>query len=228
MAATSRHEAELKRKCQTALSKTQDPVEQLRLQCLSRGSSGIKGLGRVFRIMDDNGDKQLNFAEFKKGLRDYGVIVDDTVREILYHFKAIQEYYVRVDEDARKMFEAFDTDHSGSLDFDEFLKALRPPMSTKRKKVIFEAFRKLDKTGDSVITIDDLKGVYNPRKHKKYMNGEWTEEQVFRSFLDSFDSPDDPDGRVTHEEFLNYYSGVSASIDSDAYFDLMMRNAWKL
>ncbi|EDV22333.1 uncharacterized protein TRIADDRAFT_28500 [Trichoplax adhaerens] len=208
MAATSRHEAELKRKCQTALSKTQDPVEQLRLQCLSRGSSGIKGLGRVFRIMDDNGDKQLNFAEFKKGLRDYGVIVDDT--------------------DARKMFEAFDTDHSESLDFDEFLKALRPPMSTKRKKVIFEAFRKLDKTGDSVITIDDLKGVYNPRKHKKYMNGEWTEEQVFRSFLDSFDSPDDPDGRVTHEEFLNYYSGVSASIDSDAYFDLMMRNAWKL
>jgi len=101
-------------------------------------------------------------------------------------------------------------------------------MSKSRKDIIAKAFHKLDKTGDGVITIDDLRGVYNARHHKKYVNGEWTEEQVFASFLSSFDSPNDPDGKVTHEEFVNYYSGLSASIDNDAYFDLMMRNAWKL
>lgn len=38
--------------------------------------------------------------------------------------------------------------------------------------------------------------VYCARHHPKYMNGEWTEEQVFLSFLKSFDSPNDPDGKV--------------------------------
>jgi len=34
--------------------------------------------------------------------------------------------------------------------------------------------------------------------------------------------------QVTKEEFINYYSGVSASIDDDQYFVAMMKNAWKL
>lgn len=36
------------------------------------------------------------------------------------------------------------------------------------------------------------------------------------------------DRRVTPEEFLEYYNNVSASIDNDQYFELMMINAWRL
>ena len=39
--------------------------------------------------------------------------------------------------------------------------------------------------------------MYNARKHPKYVNGEWTEKQVFEDFLKSFDSPNDPDGVVS-------------------------------
>ena len=36
------------------------------------------------------------------------------------------------------------------------------------------------------------------------------------------------DGLVTLEEFVEYYTNISANIDNDAYFDLMMSNAWNL
>jgi hypothetical protein len=38
----------------------------------------------------------------------------------------------------------------------------------------------------------------------------------------------DQDGLVTYEEFEDYYKEVSASIDGDDYFELMIRNAWRI
>ena len=58
-----------------------------------------------------------------------------------------------------------------------------------------ECFKKMDKTGDGVITTDDMKGLHNARQHPKYKNGEWTEEQVHAEFLKTFDF-DNPDGKV--------------------------------
>ena len=101
MAATSRSENEMKRKLERELAtnkvrrgrwqgwvrerplthplrpQNMDPIERLRAQCLSRGASGIKGLGLVFKIMDDDNSHTLSYPEFKKGLRDYGVYLDN-------------------------------------------------------------------------------------------------------------------------------------------------------
>ena len=46
MADNSREVQEMKRKSAVAAGKATDPVEKLRLLCLARGASGIKGLGR--------------------------------------------------------------------------------------------------------------------------------------------------------------------------------------
>jgi Ca2+-binding EF-hand superfamily protein len=208
MAATKRLNKELMAKMAKVQQSTTDPIELLRASCLSHGANGIKGLGRLFKIMDDDGNRTLDMPEFKKGIRDHGLNFDA---------HTIQE-----------MFNAFDTDGTGTLDFDEFLIALRPPMSNARKSLIHQAFVKLDKVSDGKITVDDLKGVYNVKKHPKFLSGEWNEDQCLREFLDSFDTHGHKDGEVTEDEFVNYYAGVSASIDNDAYFDLMMRNAWKL
>ena len=208
MAATSRMQAEMQKKAELALQTETDPILKLRNQCLARGAAGIKGLGRTFKIMDDDGNRSLDMMEFRKGLHDYGVEIEKN--------------------EVHEMFDALDKDGSGTIDFDEFLVALRPPLSKNRQKLIRQAFNKLDKTNDGEVTVEDLRGVYDCRFHKKFKSGEYTEDDVFREFLASFETPGDADGKVTWEEFYNYYVGVSASVDTDVYFDVMMRNAWKL
>lgn len=186
---------------------TKDPVEKIRLLCLQRGAAGIMALGRMFRIMDDNQSGDLNFQEFKNGVHDIGLIVSD------------DEY--------QQLFQLFDRDGSGTVKYDEFLRAVRPPMGKMRIHLIDLAFAKLDKSGDGVVTIDDLKGVYNVKAHPDYQNGNKDEAQLLQEFLKKFEEGT-PDGKLTKEEFQDYYSGVSASVDDDMYFDLMMRQSWKL
>ena len=53
-------------------------------------------------------------------------------------------------------------------------------------------------------------------------------------FLQTFESHHNtcsstaPDHIVTREEFEEYYNNISASIDNDQYFELMINNAWKM
>lgn len=65
-------------------------------------------------------------------------------------------------------------------------------------------------------------------EHPKYRSGEWTEEETLRNFLDGLDTPGCCDGKVTEEEFINYYAGVSTTVEDSSYFDLMMRSTYNL
>jgi len=65
-----------------------------------------------------------------------------------------------------------------------------------------------------------------------------TEDEILTDFLETFEvhrslsKGDDnsklKDGKVNFNEFCDYYSNVSASIDDDTYFELMITNAWNL
>jgi hypothetical protein len=57
-------------KKETVIS-TGDPIlDSLIAQLKSHGASGIAGLARKFRIMDDDGSGELSLDEFKKGMKE--------------------------------------------------------------------------------------------------------------------------------------------------------------
>lgn len=43
----------------------------------ARGTTGIRGLGRLFRILDNNRNRQLDIKELQWGLGDFGISLDD-------------------------------------------------------------------------------------------------------------------------------------------------------
>ena len=75
---------------------------------------------------------------------------------------------------------------------------VKPPMSKSRVELVNKAFNKMDKNKDGKIQLDDLKGVYDVRRHPKYLNGEWSEDQILRKFLDTFDTKGNEDGIVSY------------------------------
>ena len=121
----------------------------------------------------------------------------------------------------------FDRDHNGFIDIDEFLIGIKGDLSDRRKALVRMAFDILDKDGSGVITVDELTSAYDVSANPDVQAGKISPQEAMKQFMKQWDRLDG-DGMVSIEEFEDYYKGVSASIDRDDYFELMIRNAWRI
>ncbi|KAE9334637.1 hypothetical protein PF008_g13864 [Phytophthora fragariae] len=182
-------------------------LEILRDSLYEHGAKGIRGLGRKFRIIDDDGNRSLSLDEFGKAFKEHALELSEKEVEELFHF--------------------IDANSSGGVDFDEFLLAVRGELNERRTQLVLAAFKILDADGSGVVDLNDIKAKYSAKEHPDVLQGRKTEDEVLREFLDTFDGGE-KDGKVHPSEFVRYYANVSASIDDDDYFELVIRNAWHI
>lgn len=192
---------------------TEDIIEAIRAKLRSRGARTSIGIQRQFKIADDDRSGKLNFYEFWKAMNDFGTGISE--------------------DEGKVAFDAFDRDGSGEIDYDEFIRTVRGEMNQFRVGFVKQAFDKLDKDKNGQVEIDDVKGVYNAKHHPDVLQGKKTETEVLGEFLETFETHHNIktgyyDHIVTWEEFVEYYNHISANIDNDQYFELMITNAWKL
>jgi hypothetical protein len=83
----------------------EDLIRDIKSKIIERSADGIRGIARIFKAMDNNGNKLLDVDDFRWGLKDYGIEISK--------------------EEAVKVLDHFDRDKNGQVDFNEFLRALR-------------------------------------------------------------------------------------------------------
>jgi hypothetical protein len=89
------------------------------------------------------------------------------------------------------------------------------------------AFNVLDTDRSGVVTLDEVESRYDASVHPEVKTGKKTKQQALREFMSVWDKHEQ-DGLITYVEFEDYYKEISASIDGDDYFELMIRNAWRI
>jgi calcyphosin len=173
----------------------------------SRSGGGILGLARNFKIIDKDNSGQLSPAEFKVAMSKFRVGLNN--------------------DEVKILFDYYDRDRSGTLNFDEFLKGLRAKLSPQRRALAEQAFNVMDSNGSGEIDYEDLKEKYDVTNHPKVRSNEWTKKQALDEFIKNFEGDNgDHNATITKMEWLDYHAGLSASLDTDDEFGILMARNW--
>lgn len=92
-----------------------------------------------------DGNKRIDLGEFTSFLTDFHVPLNKNEMQVA--------------------FEYFDKNKDNTIDFDEFLVAIRGTPNARRQAIIDLAFQKFDRDGTGYIDVNDLYGVYDVSMH---------------------------------------------------------------
>ena len=200
------------------VNKIEDLLGHLRSILTQRGYSGIMSMRRTFMIIDENSNKKITFDEFEKLFKKYR--------------------YDLSPEEINNLFNYFDKDGSGFIDYDKFINGICGNLNKFRQDVLKQVFIKLDDDEKGYITVGQMRKEYNPKEHPLVRQGKRTEDEILAEFLDvleyhfnlliekSDDNLDVNDVKVDFDDFCEFYKNISVCIEDDKYFEVMVLREW--
>ena len=200
------------------VEKIDDLLAHLRNILKERGYSGIMALRRTFMIIDENSSKKITFDEFQNVFKKYRFDLSDV--------------------EINNLFNYFDKDASGYIDYEDFVDAVCNNLNKYRISVLKQAFDKLDKDGKGYVSVGQLRHEYNAKEHPLVRQGKRSEDEVLAEFLDLLEyhfnlliekGDNDVDVNsitIDFDDFCDFYKNISVSIDDDKYFEVMVLSEW--
>jgi hypothetical protein len=102
----------------------QELIKHIRERIAARGARGIQGIGKKFKIADDDRSGALCKEEFKKAMHDFRIGLNQA--------------------QVGKAFNIFDRDGSGEISYDEFLRSIRGRMNPGRAAIAKQCYSIMD------------------------------------------------------------------------------------
>lgn len=171
--------------------------------------NGIRSLSRSLNIADDLGGTQVTEAAFRQALQENNVTL--------------------ADHEVANLFTVLDRSGTHTIDPTEFIAAMYTDMSPLRRvwlRRVWDLFRKDPQTG--AVAVEELQKLYVAEGHPAVLRGETSAAAVQSEFASTFNDETNPDGKVSRQEFLEYYAGVSAASNDDNTFVALLRGVWPL
>jgi len=134
----------------------------------------IEQLKETFVGLDTNGDGVLSAAEIRSGF---------------------ERASMEVPKDLEKLIDQLDTNHSGGVDYTEFLAASLDAKIAQQESVAWSAFRVFDQDGDGKITVDELRKVLGAKEVQDLAG-----DKSFDDLVGAVDTNND--GVIDFQEFM--------------------------
>lgn len=146
--------------------------------------------------------------------------------------------------DIKSIFGLFDNNNEKQINsaseykikYDLLLKSIIGNISIKRRALIQKVFDSFSRDKNGKILISDMKNRFNPSRHPDVLKGSKTENKILGEFLDFLEIfreyYNNLHGGYTFnmgfQEFLEFYSEISLSIEDDKDFENLLINCWDL
>ena len=140
----------------------------------------------------------------------------------------------RNEDECKELFLAFTKEETTKVNYDEFIRILRGELIEKRKQLVENVFKSLDKENKG-LSVDELIQIYNPKGSYEFIYNKENEENAKKIFENTFkenhlylNGEDGVDKLVDIDEFIDYYESVSLMILDDDVFKEVILKTWGL
>lgn len=184
-------------------------------------SSGA-GLLEIWHVFRENDREEpygtLNKNEFVDAIMDYGGSGSSRRLQI-----------TRLEAEA--LFYLFDSNRSGSINYVEAIEGLCSELPEVRRKKVERVFTALDPENQGKLIYSEMMERFDPEIHPQYQMAGIDPGQVRKSVEETLklceergDNRDEDrsDGFISRTEFMRFFRGISNSIESERYFEMVL------